>query len=239
MTAVSAQADETRLVRPVTRPRTLGQSVYDALLELVVADQLRPRQQLVETELARQLGVSRQPVREALHRLHAEGWVEFRPNGGAFVHVPSTHEVDELLAVRALLEVESARLAAQRASEQQLARLMAICRDGEAAVHDSDVERFSAANHDFHAALAELSGNSILAQLWKIVAQRARWHYHMVAPVRMRDSCAEHREIAQAIAARDEGRAARAAQVHIERTRVAYHREQRGTSSLAGPTAAS
>ncbi|MDR0344187.1 MAG: GntR family transcriptional regulator [Nocardiopsaceae bacterium] len=222
-----AQADELLPVRPVTRPRTLGQSVYEALLELVVAGRLQPRQHLVETALARQLGVSRQPVREALHRLHSEGWVEFRPNGGAFVHVPATHEVDELLAVRALLEVEAARLAARQGSKQQLARLLSICGDGEAAVRDSDPERFSAANYSFHAALAELAGNSILAQLWRVVAQRARWHYQIVAAVRMCDSCDEHREIAQAIVARDERRSAEAAQVHIERTRIAYHRSRR------------
>lgn len=224
MTAIPAQAHELGQVRPVTRPSTLGQSVYEALLELVVAGRFRPRQRLVETELARQLGVSRQPVRDALRRLHAEGWVEVRPNGGAFVHVPSTHEVDELLTVRTLLEVEAARLTARRASKQQLTWLLSICGEGEAAMRDSNLERFSAANYGFHAALAELAGNSILAQLWRVVAQRARWHYHMVSAVRICDSCAEHRELAEAIVARDERRAARAAQVHIERTRIAYHR---------------
>lgn len=224
MTAEPALARELRQVRPVTRPGRLGQSVYEALLKLVVAGRLRPRQHLVETELARQLGVSRQPVREALHRLRADGWVEFRPNGGAFVHVPSTHEVDELLAVRALLEVEAARLAACRAGQHELARLEEICGQGEDAVRDRDVARFIAANHDFHAALAELAGNTVLAQLWKGVARRARWHYHLVAPLRMRASCTEHRKIARAIASGDERRAAAAAQAHIERTRMAYHR---------------
>lgn len=229
MTSAPPQAHRPQQVRSVTRPATLGQSVYETLLALVVAGRLRPRQHLVETRLAGALGVSRQPVRDALRRLHREGWVEFQPNGGAFVRVPSTHEVDELLAVRALLEVEAARLAARRASQQQLARLLGICGDGEAAVRASDTERFSAANYGFHAALADFAGNRVLLQLWRVVAQRARWHYHKVVPVRMRDSCAEHREIAQAIAARDEGRAAGAARVHIERTRIAYHRDRVGS----------
>jgi len=238
MTAERAQADEFLRIRPITRRRTLRQSVYEALLELIVAGQLPSRQRLVETELAGQLGVSRQPVREALHRLHAEGWVEVRPNGGAFVHVPSTDEVDELLAVRALLEVEAARLAACRAGQHELARLEDICGHGEDAVRDGDAARFIAANHDFHAALAELAGNSVLAELWTAVARRARWHYHLVAPLRMQASCAEHREIARAIASGDERRAAAAAQVHIERTRIAYHRSpaarQTGGPGLAG-----
>lgn len=145
------------------------------------------------------------------------------------MHVPGIHEVEELLAVRALLEVEAARQAAWRASEQQLAGLLGICRDGEAAVRSSDTERFSRANYGFHAALADLAGNSVLVQLWRAVAQRARWHYDRVVPFRMRGSCGEHREIAQAIAARDEGRAAGAAKVHIERTRIAYRRDQAGS----------
>src|SRR5260221_508346 len=68
------------LIRPVQRPVPLRQSVYEALVELVVGGALRPGQHLVESELARQLGVSRQPVREALHRLEAEGWIDLRPS---------------------------------------------------------------------------------------------------------------------------------------------------------------
>jgi DNA-binding GntR family transcriptional regulator len=99
------------LIRPVERPVPLRQSVYEALVELIVAGTLRPGQHLVESELARQLGVSRQPVREALHRLEAEGWIDLRPSQGAFVHVPTDTEVDQLLDVRELLEGATARLA--------------------------------------------------------------------------------------------------------------------------------
>ena len=112
----------------------LRQSVYEALVELVVGGRLGPGEHLVETELARQLGVSRQPVREALHRLEAEGWVDLRPNQGAFVHVPTQHEVDQLLDVRELLEMQTARLAARSAGPGAVARLRALWHDGEAAV---------------------------------------------------------------------------------------------------------
>src|SRR2546421_13061996 len=94
---------------------------------------------MVETDLARQLGVSRQPIREALHRMEAEGWVDLRPSQGAFVHAPTDSEVDELLDVRALLEAETARLAAAgrgpspQARPAHPARLRESCRDGQAA----------------------------------------------------------------------------------------------------------
>ena len=105
------------MIRPLQRPVPLRQSVYDALIDLIVGGELPPGQHMVETDLARQLGVSRQPIREALHRMEAEGWVDLRPSQGAFVHVPTDSEVDELLDVRALLEAETARLAAARTNE--------------------------------------------------------------------------------------------------------------------------
>src|SRR5262245_43983214 len=165
------------MIRPVERPVPLRQSVYEALVELVIAGRLQPGQHLVETELARQLGVSRQPVREALHRLEAEGWVDLRPNQGAFVHVPTDHEVNELLDVRELLEVETGRLAARVAAPNQLARLRDICRGGEDAVSAGDTARFVAVNNEFHATLAEIAGNAVLAELSQIVSRRARWYY--------------------------------------------------------------
>src|SRR5262249_58695308 len=86
-------------------------------------------------------------------------------NGGAFVPGPTGHGVDELLDVRELLEMETARLAARAAGPQQMARLREICRDGEAAIKAGDTERFVAVNNQFHAALAELAGNAVLAEL--------------------------------------------------------------------------
>jgi DNA-binding GntR family transcriptional regulator len=214
---------EPAVIRPVQRPAPLRQSVYESLVELVIDGRLQPGQHLVETDLARQLGVSRQPVREALHRLEAEGWVDLRPNQGAFVHVPTDQEVDELLDVRELLEAETARLAARSSDRGGVARLRAICREGEAAVKAGDTDRFVVVNNEFHAALAQVAGNVVLAQLAGIVGRRVRWYYGAVATVRGAESCAEHREMIEAVAAGDEERAAKAARQHTERTRTAYH----------------
>src|SRR5215831_2272852 len=224
ITADITDIDEAGLIRPVERPVPLRQSVYEALVELVVQGRLRPGQHLVETELARQLGVSRQPVREALHRLEAEGWVDLRPNQGAFVHVPTDEEVDQLLDVRELLEVETARLAAMAATDGHLARLRMICHEGEAAVEAGDTGRFVAVNTEFHAELARIAGNAVLAEMADIVGRRVRWYYRQVAPMRGHESCAEHRDMVEAIEAGDAERAAEIARKHTERTRAAYHR---------------
>jgi DNA-binding GntR family transcriptional regulator len=213
------------LIRPVERPVPLRQSVYEALVELIVAGALRPGQHLVESELARQLGVSRQPVREALHRLEAEGWIDLRPSQGAFVHVPTEQEVDQLLDVRELLEGATARLAARAATPEAVARLRAAWEKGEAAVESGDTAAAVAANNDFHAAVAEIAGNAVLAQLVEIVGRRVRWHYRQVAPARGHESWAEHAELVAAIEAGNEDQAAALARVHTERTRTAYHGE--------------
>ena len=221
-------------IRPVERPVPLRQSVYEALVELIVAGALHPGQHLVESELARQLGVSRQPVREALHRLEAEGWIDLRPSQGAFVHVPTDREVDQLLDVRELLEGATARLAARAATSGAVAALREVWRQGAAAVESGDVTRTVAANNEFHAAVAEIAGNTVLAELAEIVGRRVRWYYRQVAPARGHESWAEHAEIVSAIEAGDEDKAADLARMHTERTRTAYH----GPSGPAAAAAA-
>jgi DNA-binding GntR family transcriptional regulator len=210
-------------IRPLQRPVPLRQSVYDALIDLIVGGELPPGQHMVETDLARQLGVSRQPIREALHRMEAEGWVDLRPSQGAFVHVPTDSEVDELLDVRELLEAETARLAARAASPAQVARLRQIWGAGQAATEQDDFGRAVAANDAFHAEVAAVAGNSVLAELADIVGRRVQWYYRMVAPERGHGSWAEHAELIDAIEAGDAQRAQLLARRHTERTRDAYH----------------
>ncbi len=212
------------MIRPLQRPVPLRQSVYDALIDLIVGGELPPGQHMVETDLARQLGVSRQPIREALHRMEAEGWVDLRPSQGAFVHVPTDSEVDELLDVRALLEAETARLAAANGvSPARLARLREICHEGQAAAEAGDFAGAVAANNIFHAEIAAVGGNAVLAELADIVGRRVQWYYRMVAPARGHGSWTEHAEMIEAIESGDPERAQALAGKHTERTRQAYH----------------
>jgi DNA-binding GntR family transcriptional regulator len=138
--------------------------------------------------------------------------------------VPTDEEVDQLLDVRELLEVETARLAAAAATGGHVARLRVICHEGEAAVEAGDTGRFVAVNTEFHAELARMAGNAVLAELADIVGRRVRWYYRQVAPARGHESCAEHRDMVEAIEAGDAERASAIARKHTERTRAAYHR---------------
>ncbi|MEQ8148226.1 GntR family transcriptional regulator [Streptomyces sp. OP7] len=205
------------------RPGPLRDRVYEALLELITTRALRPGQHLVESELAGHLGVSRQPVREALQRLNTEGWVDLRPAQGAFVHEPTEEEADQLLTVRTLLEAEAARLAASNADSKGVRALEEILAEGVAAVEADDVDAAVALNARFHAKVMELAGNAVLAELAAQVDRRVRWYYTPVARQRGAQSWVEHRELIAAIAARDEQSATRLMREHTEHTRRSYH----------------
>lgn len=162
--------------RRIARPVPLRESVYNEILDMIVNRSLQPGQHLVENELAVMLGVSRQPVREALQWLKNDGWVDLRPGLGAFVHKPTVAEADQLLAVRRLLETESARLAAQNATEAGVDHLRELCRQGYAALDTEDVTTVVALNAELHATVMRLSGNDVLVELAAQVDRRVRWY---------------------------------------------------------------
>lgn len=217
----------------IDRPVPLGQAAYQALLDLIISRELEPGRHLVEQELAELLGVSRQPVREALQRLNNEGWVDLRPGYGAFVHVPSESEADQLLSVRALLETESARLAARTAGDEAVARLWDLWRAGAEAVRTDDLDQVVSANADFHRTVTEVAGNQVLAELAAQVERRVRWYYAPVARIRGQASWDEHAKVIEAIARHDEDAAAELMRAHAERTRRTYHEEIDGAESEA------
>ncbi|MDQ0597711.1 DNA-binding GntR family transcriptional regulator [Streptomyces canus] len=185
---------------PIARPAPLRQAVYDALTELIINGSLKPGQHLVEADLAEHLGVSRQPIREALQRLHTAGWVDLRPSQGAFVHCPTAEECAQLLSVRAVLETHSARGAAQHATPADVARLRELQRTGLTALAAGDARAIVEANAALHAHITHLSRNAVLAELIPQVDRRVRWYYMPIAKPRGTDAWSEHALIIEAIA---------------------------------------
>lgn len=216
-------AAPTRSVRPpLARPTPLREQVFDAIAEMIITRELKPGEHLVENDLATHLGVSRQPVREALQRLQTEGWVDLRPARGAFVHVPTDEEADQLLAVRTLLESESARLAAKNATTEQIEQLGAFQRAGQEALAADDQEGMVIANAALHAHVVTMSGNKELADLIASVDRRVRWYYLPIARSRGRAAWDEHAELLQAIEEGNSRRAASLMRQHTEHTREIY-----------------
>jgi DNA-binding GntR family transcriptional regulator len=212
--------------RRIARPVPLRESVYSAILDMIVSRSLQPGQHLVESELALMLGVSRQPVREALQWLKNDGWVDLRPGLGAFVHTPTVEEADQLLAVRSLLETESARLAATRTTDEGVAHLRGLCDRGQEALAADDVATMVELNAELHAAVMKMSGNDVLVELAAQVDRRVRWYYTPVARHRGEQSWIEHAALIDAIAAGDAARAAEVMATHTEHTRLSYLEHQ-------------
>jgi DNA-binding GntR family transcriptional regulator len=190
--------------------------------DLIISRRLAPGQHLVESELAEILGVSRQPVREALQWLSNEGWVDLRPGYGAFVHAPTHDEADQLLAVRTLLEAESARLAAFNAGAEGVARLRDLCNQGIEALESDDLEGMVTANAALHRCVTELSGNKVLLDFATQVDRRVQWYYTPVARQRGKRSWQEHTKLINAIEKGDADGAARIMREHTDRTRQTY-----------------
>ncbi|MFF5987439.1 GntR family transcriptional regulator [Prauserella flavalba] len=223
----STELPQQMSARRIDRPVPLRERVYQAMQELIISRQLAPGQHLVESELAEMLGVSRQPIREALQLLNSEGWVDLRPGYGAFVHAPTEAEVDQLLVVRAALEAESARLAALNTDAEGVARLRKLCAQGEAAVASDDIDGMVAANAELHRCVTELSGNQVLLDMVSQVDRRVRWYYTPIARHRGHQSWQEHARLIDAIEAGDADAASRTMREHTERTRQSYLEQRR------------
>jgi DNA-binding GntR family transcriptional regulator len=200
----------------------LRDQVYDALERLIIEGTLAPGERLTEGELAGRLGVSRNPVREALNGLSRAGWVELRPRHGAYVRRRTAQEGDEFFHVRRMLEIESARLAATRVTPDAVAELEKLLAEGRDALESRDSGALLQANSRFHAAVVALAGNSVLAELLGRLDKRLRWYFKPVVVTRAPDSWQEHTDLVEAIAANDPDRAAGVMRVHTEGTRLAY-----------------
>ncbi|MFZ3567119.1 GntR family transcriptional regulator [Streptomyces sp. BH097] len=219
---------------PISRPVPLRQAVHDTLVEMIINGTLRPGQHLVEADLAAHLGVSRQPVREALQRLQTSGWVDLRPAQGAFVHSPTVEECAQLLGVRAVLETYSARGAAQHATAEDVARLWELQQAGLDALAAQDARAIVEANAALHAHITTLSRNAVLGELIPQVDQRVRWYYTPIAKPRGNDAWNEHALIIKAIAAGDPDRAEALMRRHTQNTTDFYCAQIEAAAGLGG-----
>lgn len=223
---------------PLERPGPLRHRVQETLRELIIARTLAPGQHLVESELAERLHVSRGPVREALQALHPQGWVDLRPGRGAFVHLPTEEEVDEVFAVRAALESEAAGLAVAQVGDPELEQLQEICARGRTAVAAGDDAGVVTANSELHRRIAALSGISLLCDYIASLDLRVRWFYRPVVRTRGIDSWNEHDRLLAALAGADRQEAARVMRWHTEQTRQTYRSLGARADRSAGSTVA-
>jgi len=200
----------------------------DRLREAIVTGRLQPNERLIESDLARSMGVSRTIVRTALARLEHEGLVEHERHRGARVRLVDESEAVEILETRAVLEGLAARRAAERATPEEVAELREIVTGMRQLRESGDLLRVSDENARLHRRMVEIAGHGTAQRLIAALnSQMVRFAYRTILlPGRSERSLAEHEALVQAIADGDPEAAELAMRTHLSQVAEALHRSQ-------------
>lgn len=205
-----------RMAVPIAKiRRDRGSDVYNTLRAMAIAYQFRPGERLSEIELAARLGVSRTPVREALGRLVAEGFL--LPATRGYMRRPlDVQETLDLYEARVAIERECLRLALARATGAQVEEAGAYLEASRAIPADAAVQRLVELDEGFHLRIAEMAGNSELRRMLTSLNERIRFIRWIDMENVGRDSTQrEHQEILDALRARDAAGSERLLSAHI------------------------
>lgn len=193
-------------------------AVAGGLRDAIAGGIYRPKERLVEEELARTFGTNRAVIRGALAALQQEGLVTRERHRGAHVRLIETDEAIEILQARAVLEALVARRAAERIDDDGIASLRSIVERMGTCAASGDLMAYSELNAAFHAIVLRFGGDPTLQKLLaQLQSQSVRYQFRTVlAPGRPASSLAEHQAILTALAERDPDAAERAARRHVE-----------------------
>lgn len=198
--------------------KPLRELVLEAIREAIMNGSLQPRERLMEIQLAEELGVSRTPVREALRKLELEGFIVMVPRKGAYVSDLSLKDIADVFEIRAALEGLAGGLAADRITEDELEEMEHTLVEKANAIQNDDIDKLVEVDTKFHEALYKASRNErlfpIISNLREQI-QRFRLN-SLSVPGRKQESLEEHRNILEAIQARNVPLARQLAQEHIE-----------------------
>jgi DNA-binding GntR family transcriptional regulator len=218
---------------------TLGERVADLLRERIVGGVFPSGIRLVEAEIARQLRISRGPVREAMAMLRAEGLVRDEPRRGSIVAELSVEDIDEIHDLRAALEGYAARGIVERADAAALARLRELYEEMSRHTRSGDRARYAQSVMTFHGELCRLSGNSRLYQTWSgiswILGAMLRLEV-ATGEEPLESLLTEHQQLLAAIESRDPERAFVACQRHMQQATIRVASQLRKVAPEPEPT---
>ncbi len=208
----------------------LSQKVYRVLKTEIIKGSLKPGIKLLEGKIAKQMKVSRTPIREALRELAAEGFVKISPNQGVVVSNASVEDVQEVLQIRGVLEGLAARLATKIISEEEIKELEKYQKQMEYYTKKDAVLAFSEMDAEFHELILNICGNNRLIQIRKNLSDQAhRYRIRSLSvPGRLKYSLKEHQEIVEALKRENAEQADRLSQKHIENVlaNILAHKEK-------------
>jgi len=195
----------------------LRENAYGKILTAILDGRIAPGASLREVKLAADLNVSRTPVREALHKLAAEGFVAYEPHRGARLLDPAPAMIREVFQIREGLEAIAAREAATRIGEAALKALRAHFNTLRPRVRAGDLSDIGDGIHD---AMFEACGNARLVQLIGVLRGQIRWLQSVAVgiPTRKARAFREHLAILSALEDRDPQAAEDATRSHIRGT---------------------
>lgn len=192
------------------------EQVAGEIRQLILGGLLGPGQPVNQDEIAERLGVSRMPVREALRTLAVEGLVQFHPNRGAVVTELSRRDMEELYALRIMLEGPAARRSAENMTSEHLTGLQGLIKEMER-LRDGPRAEWAEVHYRFHLSLYESAGmprlGRLIAGLRNLVEPYSRIYIRL--PERMRQAEREHRDLVAACRKRDGERAEKVLVEHL------------------------
>ena len=197
----------------------LSRKVYRILKERIIKGNLKPGEKILEVNIAKQLGVSRTPVREALRELAAEGLVRTEPNLGMIVIDFSIEDLQEVLKIRKLLEGFATSIAAKKINKEEIKKIEKIIKKMSISISKNDVLVYSDLNAEFHNLIFNICGNKRLIKIYDNLSNsehRFRIRSLRNNPERLKYSLKEHQEILEALKRKDSEQAYKLGQKHIE-----------------------
>lgn len=197
-----------------TAHRPLRDVVATEMRRMILDGSLKPGERLIEDWLAERMGVSRNPVREAIRVLEAEGFLDVTARRGSFVATLSAKQAADLMEVRLALEPLGARLAAHQAPSAHIGRMKEILRLAETSPDRQDLDTLSDLHTELHSLIFEMSGNSYLNAIAIPMVKRGQWLLRQ-APLGSPSAWSQHHGLIAAIEAGDPDLAEAAARFHV------------------------
>ena len=192
--------------------------IHDEVRQMAVEYRFKPGERLNESDLSKDLGVSRTPLREALNRLVAEGYLAFRPGQGFFCRGLSPSEVFDLYDARVAIEAAAARLSCTRATPEEIEPIRAFIAAFESDLETCIIDELVAFDEAFHMRLAALSQNAELQRILSNINGRIRF-VRCIYMENRKIKNAEHLAILDLIESGDAAAADQLVRKHIERRR--------------------
>lgn len=186
-------------------PNTKSDQVYEYIKEKIISNQFKPGQKIVIREIAKQLGVSDIPVREALKTLASESLVEFKTNSGSKVAAFDIDKLEQIFLIRVELETLAARIATSKITDEEVAELERLIDQMNKCHQEEEFFKFGLHNRKFHDILYRACRMPVLIELIDNLYARSSRSQGVfnTDPERLRTSNDEHVKIVQALKERD------------------------------------